>query len=105
MSYGVNQHLSRLVKEWENIARRAFLAAEHEKDPKGKALIEHGAHCYYNCARDLKAELSLDSLDAFGERTTRRVKADLGIYSPCIVSVSPEPVAAFGGETGDDNRI
>lgn len=51
-----------LVEKWENLARRAFFDAEHEKDPMGKRLIEHGAMCYFNCAQELKAVQALISL-------------------------------------------
>ena len=49
-----DQPLITLIEEWEGYARRAFLNAEHEKDPMGKRLIEHGAMCYFNCAQQLK---------------------------------------------------
>lgn len=43
---------------WENRARYAFLSAEHETDPMGRRLIEHGAMCYFNCAQELRKALS-----------------------------------------------
>jgi hypothetical protein len=43
-----------LVERWERIARRKFSDAELETDDMGKRLIEHGAICYSNCARDLR---------------------------------------------------
>jgi len=46
-----------LVAHWENLARRKFLDAEQETDPMGKKLIEHGAVCYFNCARQLRQAL------------------------------------------------
>ncbi len=53
--------LDRLVGEWERRARRAFFDAEHEPDPMGRRLIEHGAMCYFNCIQELTAALTLAS--------------------------------------------
>ena len=50
-----------LIEKWERISRRAFCDADHEKDPMGKRLIEHGAMCYFNCSRELRVILSLSS--------------------------------------------
>jgi hypothetical protein len=50
--------LLNLVSNWENIARRKWIDSEAEDDPMGKKLIEHGALCYQNCARELKEALT-----------------------------------------------
>jgi hypothetical protein len=47
-----------LAVQWENLARRKWYDAEHEKDPMGKRLIEHGGMCYFNCAQQLREVLS-----------------------------------------------
>ena len=47
-----------LAEKWENISRRKWVDAEAEKDSMGKKLIEHGAVCYQNCARELREVLS-----------------------------------------------
>jgi len=54
-----------LARRWGAIARRKFADAADEPDAVGRRLIEHGAACYFNCARDLLAavghtEVSLD---------------------------------------------
>lgn len=46
-----------LIVKWENIARRKWYDAEQEASPMGKRLIEHGALCYQNCARELREVL------------------------------------------------
>ena len=51
-----------LIEEWEGYARRAFLNAEHESDPMGKRLIEHGAMCDFNCAQALKKAIQTSLL-------------------------------------------
>lgn len=50
-----------LVSQWEDIARRKWIDSKTENDPMGKKLIEHGAFCYQNCARELREALT-DSL-------------------------------------------
>jgi hypothetical protein len=50
--------LINLVNRWEDIARRKWTDSEVEDDPMGKKLIEHGALCYQNCARELKEALT-----------------------------------------------
>jgi hypothetical protein len=47
-----------LADHWENIARRKWTDSLSEKDPIGKKLIEHGALCYQNCARELREALT-----------------------------------------------
>jgi len=47
-----------LVGRWEDIARRKWIDSEAENDQMGKRLIEHGALCYQNCARELKEALT-----------------------------------------------
>ncbi len=47
-----------LVNHWENRARRKWIDSEAENDPMGKKIIEHGALCYQNCARELKEALT-----------------------------------------------
>ena len=47
-----------LVDLWEKRARRKWYDAKHEKNAMGKRLIEHGAECYQNCARELREVLS-----------------------------------------------
>jgi hypothetical protein len=47
-----------LVSHWENMARRKWTDSENEKDVMGKKLIEHGALCYQNCARELREVLA-----------------------------------------------
>lgn len=51
-------NFSDLIFQWEQSARRAFYDAEHEKEPMGKRLLEHGAMCYFNCARKLREALA-----------------------------------------------
>ena len=51
-------NLDGLADQWAERARRAFSDAEHEADPMGKRLIEHGATCYANCAFELREALS-----------------------------------------------
>jgi hypothetical protein len=46
--------LTDLACHWENIVRRKWIDSETEDDPIGKRLIEHGALCYQNCARELR---------------------------------------------------
>ncbi len=46
-----------LITRWERIAHRKFHDAEHEMNDIGRRLIEHGAVCYANCARELRAAL------------------------------------------------
>lgn len=50
--------LNKLIEQWEHSARRKWCDAAHEEDPMGKKLIEHGAICYQNCARELKEVLT-----------------------------------------------
>ncbi len=50
-----------LIAEWEGRARRKFVDAEHEHDPMGRRLIEHGAFCYFNCAQQLKEAVRADA--------------------------------------------
>lgn len=50
-----------LASRWEDIARRKWADSETENDPMGKRLIEHGAMCYQNCARELKEALTSSS--------------------------------------------
>ena len=59
-----------LAVKWENVARRKWQDAEIETEPMGKKLIEHGAICYQNCARELREVLisaSPQSLATQGE--------------------------------------
>jgi hypothetical protein len=53
--------LDELIANWEHHARRKWYDAEREKNPMGKKLIEHGAICYQNCARELSEALILVS--------------------------------------------
>lgn len=46
--------LNELAQTWLRIARRKFQDADFEQNPMGKRLIEHGAVCYFNCARELQ---------------------------------------------------
>ncbi len=46
-----------LINNWENIARRKWIDSEKETDIMGRRLIEHGAMCYQNCARELREVL------------------------------------------------
>jgi len=48
------QSLQQLANDWERIAASKFASADHEPDPMGKRLIEHGAICYWNCAQQLR---------------------------------------------------
>ena len=48
----------RLPDRWEELARHAWHDAEHESDPMGRRLIEHGALIYQNCARELREALA-----------------------------------------------
>lgn len=48
-----------VIVRWERIACRKFHDAEQETDCKGRRLIEHGAMCYVNCARDLREALTV----------------------------------------------
>lgn len=43
-----------LVKEWGKISGKKFADADLEHDEFGKRFIEHGAVCYFNCARQLQ---------------------------------------------------
>ena len=47
-----------LVKSWEQQSKIRFRNAEHEKNEMGKRLIEHGATCYFNCAKQLRDSIS-----------------------------------------------
>ena len=47
--------LQALAIHWEALSRGKFASALVEADPMGRRLIEHGAHCYLNCAVELKA--------------------------------------------------
>ncbi len=58
----MNDILFALIEKWENTARNKFRSSERKKDnpanrPTGKQFIEHGAICYTNCARELRAAL------------------------------------------------
>lgn len=55
---GIIPVLTDLACHWENIARRKWIDSEAEDDPMGKRLIEHGAMCYQNCARELSEVLT-----------------------------------------------
>lgn len=44
-----------LAEAWMHVARCKFQSAEAELDPMGRRLIEHGATCYFNAARELRA--------------------------------------------------
>lgn len=46
-----------LIEKWENNARRKWSDAAQETVPMGRRLIEHGAICYQNCARELREAL------------------------------------------------
>ncbi len=50
-----------LYLTWEQRARSKFLSAEHEENAMGRRLIEHGAMCYFNCARELREALEAPS--------------------------------------------
>jgi hypothetical protein len=47
-----------VVDSFRSQARKAFSHAETETDPSGKKLIEHGAWCYFNAAKELEALIS-----------------------------------------------
>jgi len=49
-----NPTLMELSDQWMTQARIRFRDAALEQDPMGKRLIEHGATCYFNCARELQ---------------------------------------------------
>ncbi len=53
----MNRELEILADRWEKRARRKWRDAEREQNPMGKRLIEHGATCYQNCARELREAL------------------------------------------------
>jgi hypothetical protein len=59
-----NPQLMKLLLKWEHTARRKFADADQEADPFGKRFIEHGAICYFNCARDLRALADASELQA-----------------------------------------
>lgn len=61
MPENIKRDLQDLVRRWEDIARRKWIDSEAEDNPMGKKLIEHGALCYQNCARELKEALSSSS--------------------------------------------
>lgn len=65
--------LNCLVAQWKHLAKCKFQSAQHEKDPMGKRLIEHGAICYLNCARELKEALAAlspqEQANPSGDRT------------------------------------
>lgn len=48
-----------LLHKWGNDAGRRMADAQHEKDPMGKRLIEHGAVCLFNCCLDVRHVLGL----------------------------------------------
>ena len=60
------KNLLNLADKWELIARNKYISAERRYDnqsnrPTGKQFAEHGAICYYNCARELREALSSPS--------------------------------------------
>ena len=54
----MQEQLNKLIKNWENIAKFAFLSAKRQTGSFDKRFIEHGAMCYINCASELKQALS-----------------------------------------------
>ena len=53
-----------LAERWKARARRKFKDAAGEKDAMGKRLIEHGAMCYLNAAKELEEALKQDQAGA-----------------------------------------
>lgn len=62
--------LMALILKWEQSARCAFADAKQETDPFGRRFIEHGAMCYFNCARDLRAVADASELPLSDTPTT-----------------------------------
>ncbi len=50
----INQKCENLVKQWLHIAKIKFLHSEDEKEKIHQKFIQHGAICYFNCARQLQ---------------------------------------------------
>lgn len=73
----VSRLVSPLIEKWDKQARRKFEDAKHESDEMGKKLIEHGAMCYFNAARELES-LSSSQLPASNRqeevKTSKKLK-------------------------------
>jgi len=50
----LNELLLNISNKWLHTAKCKFKSAEQEPDVMGKRLIEHGAKCYFNCAKELQ---------------------------------------------------
>lgn len=50
-----NDLLLSIANNWLHTAACKFKSAEQEPDVMGRRLIEHGAKCYFNCARELQS--------------------------------------------------
>lgn len=49
----IDEAVEQLRQSWMQEASRRFLNAEQESSEIGKRVLEHGAVCYFNCAREL----------------------------------------------------
>jgi hypothetical protein len=63
------------VEQWETLARRKYADAAQENDPMGKRLIEHGAVCLANCAREIRATLNACDLQPLAIPTADQRKS------------------------------
>jgi len=69
---GDDSDLKRLADAWERIAGSKFASADHEPDPMGRRLIEHGAICYWNCAQQLRKAIEAGDAAADFDLFTQR---------------------------------
>lgn len=61
---GCMARLVRLSDCWKGRAAKKFMDAKGEKYEMGQKLIEHGAMCYFNAARELEEVLMQIQADA-----------------------------------------
>lgn len=61
---GCMARLVRLSDCWNGRAAKKFMDAKGENDEMGRKLIEHGAMCYFNAARELEEVLKQIQADA-----------------------------------------
>lgn len=59
MNPPIMRELRQLVDKWNQLARRALASAEtYRPGSPERRVAEHGAHCYANCALDLRETMA-----------------------------------------------